>query len=238
MKRPADSFRLLYGDRDPQEKPRYSVARAAHYLHIAPSTLRSWVRGRTYITGSGKEDWPPVIRADQLLTFNNLIEAYVLRALRVDHGVKMSAVREALEYAERRFNIPRLLLSEKLQATPGNVFLERFGELINLGRAGQLANKALLAAVLTRVDRNPSGLPSRLFPAGSYDVEALKLSPKLVMISPTVSFGRPIVASRGIRTSSIVGRINAGEKLEDIAQDYELERSEIEAAIFYERAAA
>ena len=234
----AESFRLLYGDYGPQEKPRYSVARAAHYLQIAPSTLRSWVRGRTYITVAGREDWPPVIRADHLLSFNNLIEAYVLRALRVDHGVKMSAVRKALEYAEQRFQIPRLLLSKELLATPGNVFLERFGELINLGRAGQIANKALLAAVLTRVDRAPSGLPSRLFPAGSYDVEALKRSPKLVMISPLVSFGRPIVASRGIRTSAIVGRINAGEKPEDVAQDYGLELQEIEAAIFYERAAA
>lgn len=205
-------------------------------------TTRSRSRATRWLgrltTVAGEEDWPPVIRTDHLLSFNNLIEAYVLRALRVDHGVKMSAVRKALEYAEQKFQIPRLLLSEQLLAAPGNVFLERFGELINLGRAGQLANKALLAAVLTRVDRAPSGLPHRLFPAGSYDVEALKRSPKLVMISPFVSFGRPIVASKGIRTSAIVGRINAGEKPEDVAQDYGLELQEIEAAIFYERAAA
>jgi uncharacterized protein (DUF433 family) len=233
-----EALRLLSSDVHPEEKPRYSVARAGHYLHIAPSTLRSWVRGRTYVTGAGKEDWPPVIRAGHLLTFNNLIEAYVLRALRVDHGVKMSAVRKALEYAERKYNIPRLLLSEQLQATPGNVFLERFGELINLGRAGQLANKALLDAVLTRVERNPAGLPHRMFPTASYDVEALKRAPKLVMISPAVSFGRPIMASKGIRTWSIVSRINADEKPEDVARDYGLELQEIEAAIFYERAAA
>jgi uncharacterized protein (DUF433 family) len=233
-----ESLRLLYGEYPPEEKPRYSIARAAHYLHIAPSTLRSWVRGRNYITGGREEYWPPLIAAERLLSFNNLIEAYVLRALRVDHGVKMSAVRQALVYAQEKYEIPRLLLSEELQATPGNVFLERFGELINLSRAGQLANKTLLDAVLTRVERNPSGLPEHMFPAGSYDVEALKLAPKLVMISPMRSFGRPIVASKGIRTSAIVGRINAGESPEDVAADYGLEPQEIEAAIFYERAAA
>lgn len=233
-----ESLRLIYGQYPPEEKPRYSVARAAHYLHIAPSTLRSWVRGRPYTAGGRQEHWPPVIKAERLLSFNNLIEAYVLRALRVDHGVKMPAVRKALDHAQQMYRIPRLLLSDQLQTAPGNVFLEHFGQLINLSRAGQLAHKQLLEAVLTRVDRNPSGLPDRMFPLGSYDIDALKLAPRLVMIHPGISFGRPIVTSAGIRTSSIVGRIDAGESMELVAQDYGLEPGEIEAAIFYERAAA
>src|SRR5215470_3846541 len=153
-----ESHRLLYGEGPPQEKQRYSIARAAHYLHISPSTLRSWVRGREYPTRGGTEHWPALIRAGQLLSFNNLVEAYVLRALRVDHRVKMAKVREALDYAEREFGIARLLLSTELLATPGNVFLERFGDLINLSRSGQLAAKQLLEAVLKRVHRNPFGL--------------------------------------------------------------------------------
>ncbi len=234
----SESFRLLYGDLTPEEKPRYSVARASHYLHISPSTLRSWVRGRSYPKGGGIERWPPLIKTGQLLSFNNLIEAWVLRALRVDHGVKMAAVRQALDYAEKEFGISRLLLSRELQAMPGNVFLERFGQLINLNLSGQLATKELLRAVLERVNRNPFGLPTRMFPTGSYDIDALKLAPKLIMIDPAISFGRPILVSRGIRTSAVVGRIDAGELPEDVAQDYGLEPYEIEAAIFYERAAA
>jgi uncharacterized protein (DUF433 family) len=150
----------------------------------------------------------------------------------------MPAVREALDYAQREFNIPRLLLSRELQATPGNVFLERFGQLINLTRAGQLAAKQLLHAVLERVNWNPAGLPDRMFPVSSYDIDALKLAPKLIVIDPAISFGRPIVASKGIRTSAIVSRIDAGEEPEDIAADYGLEPQEIDAALFYERAAA
>lgn len=238
MKSREESFRLLYGGNAPEEKPRYSIARAAHYLHISRSTLRSWVRGRTYPKGGGTEHWPALIKAGSLLSFNNLIEAYVLRALRVDHGVKMGAVRQALDYAEREFNIPRLLLSTELQATPGNVFLERFGQLINLNLSGQLAAKQLLNAVLERVNRNPLGLPERVFPAGSYDIDALKRAPRLIMIDPAVSFGRPILVSKGIRTSAIVGRIDAGEEPDDIARDYGLGLDEIDAALFYERAAA
>jgi uncharacterized protein (DUF433 family) len=233
-----ESFQLLYGGNAPEEKPRYSIARAAHYLHISPSTLRSWVRGRTYPKGGGTEHWPALIKADALLSFNNLIEACVLRALRVDHGVRMRAVRQALDYAEKEYKIPRLLLSTQLQAAPGNVFLERFGQLINLNLSGQLAAKQLLNAVLERVNRNPRGLPERMFPVGSYDIGALKLAPRLIMIDPAVSFGRPILVSKGIRTSAIVGRIDAGEEPDDIARDYGLGLDEIDAALFYERAAA
>lgn len=233
-----ESFRLLYGEQDPGEKPRYSIARAAHYLHLSPSTLRSWVRGRDYPKQGGTGHWPAVIRAEGLLSFNNLIEACVLRALRVDHGVKMDAVRKALAYAERECGIPRLLLSAELQAAPGNLFLERFGQLVNLNRSGQLAAKQLLDAVLQRVRRNPSGLPDQIYPVASYDVNALRYSPQLVAINPAISFGRPILLAKGVRTETIISRIDAGEEPQDVARDYGLEPQELDAAISYERAAA
>jgi len=53
-----------------------------------------------------------------------------------------------------------------------------------------------------------------------------------------VSFGRPVLVNRGIRTSVIAGRIDAGEHPDDVAEDFGLKREELDAAIFYERAAA
>jgi uncharacterized protein (DUF433 family) len=237
-----ESKRLLYGDLSPRDKPRYTLAQASRYLKIAPATLHSWVRGRT-----GRSE--PLIRAGERLSFSNLIEAHVLRALRVNHRVKMAAVREALAYAEREFRIERLLLSRELLAAPGNVFLERFGQLINLGRSGQLAAKQLLEAHLRRVEWDGSGLPVRLFPASSVELEVLAeemesrganpgKAREIIVIDPQLSFGNPIIASRGIRTSAVAGRIDAGESPETVAQDYRLEPYEVEAAILYEREAA
>ena len=230
-----ESLRILYGGLDPQNKPRYTLAQAARYLHLSPSTLRSWVRGREYPKSDGTGSFKPLIKADSLLSFSNLVEAHVLRALRVDHSVQMSAVRKALDYAQRSFKIKRLLLSQELLAAPGNVFIERYGQLVNLGLSGQLAVKHLLAAQLKRVEWDPSGLPCRLFPA---PLEGLGASGrKLIVIDPQISSGNPIVASRAVRTSVIVNRIDAGESPESVAEDYQLEPSEVEAAILYERAA-
>ncbi|HEX2207280.1 MAG TPA: hypothetical protein VHG93_06320 [Longimicrobium sp.] len=44
--------------------------------------------------------------------------------------------------------IERLLLSKNMQTAAGDIFLERFGQLVNLSRSGQLAVKELLAAHL------------------------------------------------------------------------------------------
>ena len=42
-----------------------------------------------------------------LISFNNLVEAHVLRALRTRDGVRMTAVRKAIDYAEKELGIKR-----------------------------------------------------------------------------------------------------------------------------------
>ncbi len=57
------------------------------------------------------------------------------------------------------------------------------------------------------------------------------------MIDPRIAFGRPTIVGRGITTAVLVARIDAGETVEVLAEDYGLEPSQIEGAIVYEKAA-
>ena len=72
---------------------------------MAGTTLRSWVAGRPYPKAEGVGQFEARIHPPQaqppLLSFWNLIEVHVLRALRSDHGVSIRAVREALSFAEQ-----------------------------------------------------------------------------------------------------------------------------------------
>jgi len=218
--------------------PRYTVGQAAQYVGISPSTLRAWVQGRSYRIRGGESRYsqPLIARPasdDPRLSFHNLVEAHVLRSLRTRHQVPMSAVRAALDYAENAFAIKRLLLRDELRAAAGTVFLERLDELIDLGRSGQLAIKHLLQEHLRRIERDIDGLPHRLFPVTSRGLDG----PKVVVIDPRISFGRPYIAGKGVRTSTIVERLDAGEPREAVAQDYHLEGFEIDEALLYERAA-
>lgn len=225
-------------DFDPREKPRYPVSQAAQYVRISPSTLRSWVMGRSYPVkgGESRTSQPLIARpdaGDPRLSFHNLVEAHVLRSLRTRHQVPMAAVRAALDYAENAFAIKRLLLRDELRTAAGTVFLERLDELIDLGRSGQLAIKHLLQEHLRRIDRDIDGLPHRLYPVTSRGLDG----PKVVVIDPRISFGRPYIAGKGVRTSTIVERLDAGEPRDLVARDYNLEGFEIDEALLYERAA-
>jgi uncharacterized protein (DUF433 family) len=114
------------------------------------------------------------------------------------------------------------------------VFLDRYGELIELSASGQLAMRQVLSEHLERVEWDASRFPVRLYPFLSA-VTPGKQRP--IVIDPRIAFGRPIIVPTGISTAAITERIDAGETPEEVAADYELGPAEIEEAILYERAA-
>jgi uncharacterized protein (DUF433 family) len=235
-----ESARILYGGFAPRDLPRYTLARAARLVDVSPTTLRSWLRGRPYLRGGNVVHSAPLIKVDSdLLSFSHLVQVHILRSLRREEDVSMSRLRMAIEGAEKKHGITHLLLSEKLRSAPGEVLLDDYGELINLGRAGQLAIRHALEAHLKRVDWDAQG-PAQFFPGlvSVFATPPQQEIPRLIVIDPSISFGRPVLASRkGIRVSAIVSRIDAGESEDAIAQDYGIERREVDAAIDYERAA-
>ena len=228
----------IYGGRDPRQLPAYSVTDASRYLRIPFATLRSWVVGRTYPVQDGVGSFEPLIRpADperRRLSFENLIEAHVLRALRTQHSIDLKAVRPALEYAEKELGIERLLLNnEPLLTHGGEVFMDRFGYLINLSRAGQIAIREVLIQHLHRVERDDASLPIRLYP-----FVAPASTRQSVVIDPLRSFGRPTLVGAGVRTQVIATRINAGETVAELAEDYDLSEAQIQDALIFHQAAA
>jgi len=216
----------------------YTLAEAARYVRLPAATLRSWVLGRHYPTADGSGEFPPLIRPASrrppLLSFSNLIEAHVLRSLRTEHGVPVKALRSALAYAEKTLGIDRLLLRPELRANAGKVFLDRYGELIEITASGQLAMRRLFTEHLKRVEWDSSRFPVRLYPFLS---TATPSEARPIVIDPRIAFGRPVVLRKGISTSIIAERVDAGESVDNIAADYELGPLEIEQAIVYERAA-
>jgi uncharacterized protein (DUF433 family) len=221
-----------------EEVPRYSTPDAARYLRMSPSTLGSWIHGRPYPVATGTLWWDGLITrpdpSDPRLSFSNLVEAYVLDALRKQYKVPIKAIRTALIDAEKHYQVPNFLRSDQLRATKGNVFLEYLGQLINVGKGRQEAMPEILGAYLERIEWDKAGFATKLSPVTRLEPTT---SPKLILIDPDVAFGRPIVRSRAIKTATISERFDLGESILDLAKDYDLELPEIEEAIRYERPA-
>ena len=228
----------IYGGRDPRELPAYTAAEAARYVDMPAATLRSWFSGRTYPRADGMGEFAPVLSpADQRtghLSFRNLVEAHVLRALRTKHGIRLKTVRQAIKTAEEKLGIQDLLYRHQaLVVADRSLFLEYYGELLHLDLSEQIAIRRVLEAFLSRVDRDDRNIPIRLYPF-LRGAESVRRS---IVIDPHVSFGRPILAESGISTSALVQRINAGEPIDAVARDYDITPHDVETAILFEKAA-
>ena len=220
------------GHDDPRELPAYIVQEAAHYLLIPQATLRSWVVGRYYPTESGRKFFRPVVlppnKKPVLLSFVNLVEAHVLDAIRREHHIPLPKVRIAIDYLRQHFGSPHPLADQSFETDGINLFVQKYGQLINISQAGQTAMRQLLEAHLKRIERDPRGVPIRLFPfTRKRDPE----EPRAIVIDPRVSFGRPVLAGTGIRTATIAERYKAGESIGQLAADYERQPLEIEEAV-------
>lgn len=223
----------LYAGRDPRELPAYEVTEAAHYLRLPFSTLQSWLRPVSFEGTNGRNTKALIERpaGSRRLSFFNLVEGHVLKALRHHYRVPAPEIRIAIQYAEDQLRVDRLLVSDELRTAGKQLFLERMGELINLGRGGQLALATLLESHLERIEYKKK-MPFVLYPFIADGIDA-----RLIQINPLVSFGKPIVKSRGISTYAIAERYELGESKKKIAKDYRITSNEVEEAILYEAAA-
>ncbi|MFL6193353.1 MAG: DUF433 domain-containing protein [Thermoanaerobaculia bacterium] len=210
------------------------MAQAAEYLGLSETTLRQWVLGRPYPVKAGSDFSEPLIRLPEpgrpLLSFTNLVEAYVLASLRRKHQIKMGKIRLALSYLEDELGSEHPLATEQLESAGGSLFLKKYGQLIDLPESGQIAIEEVLKPYLKRIDHDKAGLAVRLFPVRR---SADAFSPKVVVIDPEIAFGRPTVAGRGVSVAILVDRFRAGESMADLAEDYDLNPQQVEEAILY-----
>ncbi len=89
-------------------------------------------------------------------------------------------VRSALDYVKRKCEVNRPLIDQSFQTDGRFLFIERLEQLINASKAGQLAMPDLLPQ-LNRIERDPQGLPLKLFPfTRASDVRVSVSDPKPV----------------------------------------------------------
>lgn len=221
----------LYGGQDPRELPAYPIPEAARAVGVPPATLRWWVKGR--------DTYPPaIILPDEdksSLSYINLIEAHVLASMRRMHNVPLPNVRSAINYLEKKLHVKHALAFESFETDGLDLFVQRFSRTINVTRDGQLEMREIIEANLKRVKYDEDGAPFRFFPFVRRDRTD---DTQLIEMNPFISFGRPVITGTRIPTSIVAERFIAGESIDELADDYGREKSEIEEAIRYEQVAA
>jgi len=225
----------IYAGRDPLDLPAYTLGETAHCLRVPSATVRAWAVARRYSTTSGERHARPLIDiADKVtpaLSFRNVVELHVLSAIRRRHKVQMRAVRRAIGFLRKQLGVKHPLADQQMATDGKDLFIEHYGRLVSISQGGQLVMRSVVETYLSRIERNPVGIPIRLFPFTRPRIED---APRLVVLDPRIQFGRPCIAGTGIPTSIIAERYSAGDSISELERDYGQETLAIEEALRYE----
>ncbi len=217
---------------DPRHTPLYSIPECARYLGLSAGTVRNWVTADCDVSSPLIQ---PAGSDPRALSFVNLVEMHVMAALRRHHRVPMQRIRAGIKYLEHQLQVEHPLARRELLTDGFSIFTDHLDRLLNLSARGQLEMREIVHAYLQRVEHDDEiGLAVRLFPFTRGDRQQ---APTLIVIDPTVSFGRPVVMGSGVRAEVIVDFFNAGETIADLADEYQLEPFQIEEAVRYALAA-
>jgi len=215
-----------------QDMPAYTIADAAAYLGLPITTVRAWVKGQNYKVGDEVRPYRPLItpvdKAKGLLSFRNLIELHVLSVTRRIHGISMPKMRATVNYLKKAFNTTHPLADVSLKTDGIHVFVEQLEQQVSASGEGQISIREIVDQYLERIGRDDKGnlwLYPFTRPSDHLD------QPRIIVMDPRISFGRPVIANTGVRTSMLAERYRAGDSMQALVEDYGLDRSVIEEAI-------
>jgi uncharacterized protein (DUF433 family) len=215
------------------ERPTYAFPEVDDLLRLSPGTARRWIdgyerHGRAY---------DPVVRieptGDEIATWGEFVEARLLAEYR-GAGVSMQRLRPAVMRLREEYGPFPLARAEPLLDVEGRELVRTIQDEVGLDAPLQLVvvrNEQLILASGTRrfvetVEYGENGdgrIVERLHPEADL---------KEVVFDPLRRSGRPVV--RAVPTDVIAEQIRAGDSIAMVADAYELEASQVEAAIRFE----
>lgn len=215
--RPDPWFRRLY-------LPAYSIADAARYARAKPQTVSYWHNSYARVGPvlPGKARGAP-------LSYLQLVEVAFVATFR-SLGVSIQRIHHARDYLAQTFQTEHPFAELRLKTEGKHVLLDlrdverdaEIGRLIVADAAGQIAWRDVIA------DRF-----AEFIYEGDLAIRWHVRGPDSpVVIDPRVSFGAPTI--RGVPTWVIKGRAQAGEPIEDIEEDFGLDRDEVIQALEFE----
>lgn len=204
--------------------PSYQVGEAARYAKVSPQTVVAWQRDPSGMISSRE--------AGAALSYLQLIEVAVVAAFR-KAGVPLKEIRAAKQFLANEFKSEFPFAQYRFKSDGKNLFMEddQFsdvkpkGFLLRPALGGQLAWNEIIGRLdeFKYESNNSEGIVVK-WSVGGLDSH--------VIIDPRIAFGAPNV--RGVPTWVLKGRWEAGESIDEISADYDLERNFVVEALQFE----
>lgn len=205
--------------------PNYRIRDAARFAHLSSQTVASW-HGKP---GSNARSTLSQKDKGAALSYLQLIEVAVVASFR-KAGVSLKKIHAAREYLQKRWEAEHPFAEYRFKTDGRDLWLDYAQFEANAGdktllvasNSGQLAWSDIIGK-LQEFDYEDNGLAVRWHVDGTD-------SP--VVIDPRVQFGAPAV--EGVATWIFKGRWEAGEPIDEIADDFGIPNSSVLQALRFE----
>ena len=215
------------------EKPNYQAAEASRLVGLRSDRVRRWLKGYDYQYDAETRHQKPVISRNEYqetryASFLDIIDLLFVKRF-IDNGISLQKVRKALDEARSVLGTDHF--ARECFFTDGHeIYLqmkEHGDAILELLSGVQWVIPDIIKELSTQIDFDKNnGLARRWFPQGYNG---------LVVIDPTVSFGRPSIVHRGITTLNIYDLYLAENRDTRITCSWmNINTSELNAVILFE----
>jgi uncharacterized protein (DUF433 family) len=207
----------------------YSLSEAARLTGLKYNRVREWFRGR--LPGERRQpvfpgDYEPAGK-DYAISFHDLIDLYVAGQLR-EHGVSLQTLRRVYDRLKTDLGTPHPFCRKELLTDGKTVFMRVLDDQSEEEMVEVLTRQRIFTLVL---------LPF----LKTIDYDALSLARRwhiahLVVLDPTICFGKPVVEHKGVPTSILAAAYHANNQNADLVSDwYNVLSDHVLAAVQFER---
>ena len=218
----------------------YSAQQAAVLAGAEAREVRRWLFGYRYTSSKHAHFSPPLWESElkgavkDQVGFRDLMELRIVKQF-VRHGVRLPVIRSAIESAQRMFGTSHPLTTHRFLTDGRRLFHEAEAtqggsELIDVAKQQLVFNSIIRPALLTGIEFGPDGVARRWYPVPKS---------KVIMLDPTLAFGRPVLAQYGVTVETIVEAMKAEGNRSTVARLFDVPATVIDSALrFEERLAA
>jgi uncharacterized protein (DUF433 family) len=208
--------------------PIYGQNEAAHIIKAPVTSFGRWAHGHRFQQRqAGEQGWtPPILTGVKsgrgyTVPFNALAEGFIIESFR-QVGLPMARIRPAIEVLRQEIGLENALLSERLQTDGAEILFRNGEDQLVVVRNHQGVFNDVVAEFLQSISYRDGFADYLRLPS----FEGIE-----VVVDPRRNSGQPTVDRLGVRVEDIVSRVRAGEPMDEVAEDFGLERQELRSLV-------
>lgn len=214
----------------------YTPSEAALYTGIPSQDIRRWLFGYKAEGVEHSGLWLPELGVgdEKLLGFRDLLEIRFVDAFR-KHGVSLQAIRAASRQAREIFHQHYPFTCRRFQTDGRSIFATVFDEtgdeaILDLVKRQYAFRQVIAPSLYEGIEYTGEGEAQRWYPVRRS---------KAIVLDPNRNFGKPVLSSTGIDTSTIYQAYLAeGQDAKRVSVIFEIPTAAVDAAVTFEHGIA